>query len=407
MRVSQEQTAGVMDILYFMDSTKFFNPEKNNQFIEIHTITDFHAVLKRERYLSDRNNHGFSLVTFDKAIIKKDNSIARQFAEIFAKRLRITDTVGWYNPNKISVLLPDTDFNGAKKFADLIRMQIASPDHIFLSDIYTYPSKNWQGGNGHKGIKHLKNVEEEEYSKFPFEYKMPFWKRIMDILCSSFGLLLLSPFLVLIALMIKIVSPGPIFYKQQRAGRSGKIFNFYKFRTMKVNNDASIHQKHLKELINGDSNGDKPMEKLENDKRIIPMGIFLRKSCIDELPQLINVLRGEMSLVGPRPCILYEAEEYLRWHARRFDITPGMTGIWQISGKNKRTFKEMVRMDIEYISKQSFWLDIKILLKTPLVIFSEVFGVSTQNKKSILFRKRIFSKVQVAAELVLTFFINK
>lgn len=151
------------------------------------------------------------------------------------------------------------------------------------------------------------------------------------------------------------------------------------------------------------------MEKLENDNRIIPMGIFLRKSYIDELPQLINVLRGEMSLVGPRPCILYEAEEYLRWHARRFDITPGMTGIWQISGKNKRTFKEMVRMDIEYISKQSFWLDIKILLKTPLVIFLEVFGVSTQNKKSILSRsrKRILSKIQMVSELFLTFFINK
>jgi len=393
--------------LYFKNNTKFFNSEKNNQLKNIHTITDFHTILKRERCLSDRNNHGFSLVLFDKAIVTNDNNTTRQFAEIFAKRLRITDTVGWYNTNKISVLLPDTDFNGAKKFADLIRMQIVSPDHIFLSDICTYPSKNWQSGNGYKGIKHFKDVAEEEYTKFPFEYKVPFWKRIIDILGSSFGLLLLSPFLLLVALMIKMVSPGPIFFKQKRVGRSGKIFNFFKFRTMKVNNDASIHQKYLKELINGDSNGDKPMEKLGNDNRIIPMGIFLRKSCIDELPQLINVLRGEMSLVGPRPCILYEAEEYLRWHARRFDITPGMTGIWQISGKNKRTFKEMIRMDIEYISKQSLWLDTKILLKTPFVIFLEVFGVSKQSKKSKLSRKRILSKIQVATELVLTFFINK
>ncbi len=132
---------------------------------------------------------------------------------------------------------------------------------------------------------------------------------------------------------------------------------------MKVNNDVTVHQKYLKDLINVDSNRDKPMKKLVDDNNIIFMGYFLRKSCIDELPHLINVLRGEMSLVGPRPCIHYEAEEYLSWHARRFDITLGITGLWQVSGKNKTTFKEMIRMDIEYISKQSFWLDIMILLK--------------------------------------------
>ncbi len=393
--------------MYIKNSTKYFNSEKNKQSKEIFTITDFHAILKRERYLSDRNSHGFSLVTFDKAIIKKENNSSRKFTEIFSNRLRITDTVGWYNTNKISVLLPETDYNGAKIFADLIRMQIASPDHIYLYDIYTYPYKNWQSGNGDKGINHLKGVSEKDCTKISFKYKMPLWKRTLDILCSSFGLLLLSPFLLLVGLMIKIVSPGPIFFKQQRVGLSGEIFNFYKFRTMKVNNDASIHQKHLKELINGESNEDKPMGKLKNDNRIIPMGTFLRKSCIDELPQLINVLRGEMSLVGPRPCILYEAEEFLRWQARRFDIIPGMTGIWQISGKNKRTFKEMIRLDIEYISKHSFWLDIKILFKTPLVIFSEVFGASTKSKKIKLSRKRILSKIQLASELVLTFFINR
>ena len=386
--------------LNFINNTKFLNSKQNNLFKSINTITDFNATLKRERFLSDRNNHGFSLITFNDEIIKKDNIIATQLAEIFAKRLRITDIVGWYNTKSISVLLTDTDSKGAKNFADLLRSQIALSENTPFYDIYTYPSKSWQNGNGHKDISRFKDISEEAYTKFSFEHKIPLWKRTMDILCSFFGFLLLLPFLAFVALMIKIVSPGPIFYKQHRVGRSGKIFNFYKFRTMKMNNDVTVHRKYLKVLINGDSNRDKPMEKLEDDNNIILMGDFLRKSCIDELPQLINVLRGEMSLVGPRPCIPYESEEYLSWHARRFYITPGMTGLWQVSGKNKTTFKEMVRMDIEYISKQSFWLDIKILLKTPLVVFSQVFNISTKNKKNILSKKSSSSEKQMAGEVV-------
>lgn len=377
----------------FINKTKFLNSKQNHLFKNIHTITDFHAALKRERFLSDRNNHGFSLITFNAKIIKKDNILATQLAEILATRLRTTDIVGWYNTKSISLLLPDTDSKGVKNLSDLLRSKITLSENTPLYDIYTYPSKSWQNGNGYKGIFRFKDISEETYTKFSFERKIHLWKRTMDIVCSFFGLLLLLPFLAFVALMIKIVSPGPILYKQQRVGRTGKIFNFYKFRTLKMNNDVTVHQKYLKRLIKEDSNRDKPMEKLEDDYNVILMGDFLRKSCIDELPQLLNVLRGEMSLVGPRPCIPYEAEEYLSWHARRFDITPGMTGLWQVSGKNKTTFKEMIRMDIEYISKQSFWLDIKILLKTPLVILSEVFNISTKNKKSISSEKQMVGEV--------------
>jgi lipopolysaccharide/colanic/teichoic acid biosynthesis glycosyltransferase len=131
---------------------------------------------------------------------------------------------------------------------------------------------------------------------------------------------------------------------------------------MAVDNSAARHKEHMSSLIHNDI----PMNKLDsnNDPRIIPFGIFLRKSCLDELPQIINVLWGDMSLVGPRPCLPYEAQQYLRWHARRFDSVPGMTGLWQVSGKNRTTFREMIRLDINYERQRSLWLDLKILLKT-------------------------------------------
>ena len=169
---------------------------------------------------------------------------------------------------------------------------------------------------------------------------------------------------------------------------------------MKVKNNDSLHRGYLKELINGDSNGYKLMIKLDDDSRIIPMGKFIRETCFDELPQLINVFRGEMSLVGPRPCIPYEAEEYLRWHARRFDITPGLTGLWQVSGKNNTTFKEMIRFDIKYIKERSFLLDLAILFKTPLVIITQFFKyVNNKDVNNILIRSTVKKEMLETVEI--------
>ncbi|HXK95371.1 MAG TPA: sugar transferase, partial [bacterium] len=196
-------------------------------------------------------------------------------------------------------------------------------------------------------------------------------KRLLDIVGASVGLIVLSPLFLLIALFIKTVSPGPVFFKQQRIGAGGKPFLFWKFRTMRVNADTHVHQKYLAELIkSSESSGGpgKPMNKLENDPRVIPLGKYLRKSCLDELPQLINVLRGEMSLVGPRPPIPYEVQEYAMWHKERLDIVPGMTGLWQVSGKNRLSFTEMLRLDIRYMNKANVWTDLKILFKTPAAI---------------------------------------
>ncbi|RJP79601.1 MAG: sugar transferase [Desulfobacteraceae bacterium] len=210
-----------------------------------------------------------------------------------------------------------------------------------------------------------------------FGREMPVWKRGMDILFATMGILFLFPFLLLVAIFIKVVSPGPVLFMQERVGYGGKIFTLFKLRTMAHNTDTTIHKEYLAKLINADENDREPastkvMKKIENDSRVIPFGNILRSSGIDELPQLINVLLGDMSLVGPRPPIPYEVDQYKNWFSRRFDIVPGLTGLWQVSGKNKLTFHEMIRLDIQYIRSLSFLLDLKILFLTPVAIIDMV-----------------------------------
>jgi lipopolysaccharide/colanic/teichoic acid biosynthesis glycosyltransferase len=208
-----------------------------------------------------------------------------------------------------------------------------------------------------------------------FTRKIPFWKRAMDVCGALAGLILFSPIFLMTALVIKVVSSGPVFFRQERLGYGGRKFTFLKFRTMKVNADPSKHRQYLAALIEGENGDDEPMIKLDDrNPHIIPLGNILRQTCLDELPQLINVLRGEMSLVGPRPPIPYEVEKYSGWHNDRFDTLPGMTGLWQVSGKNRLTFKEMIRLDIQYSRDMSFLTDVKILLRTPFAIMSEFSG---------------------------------
>ena len=163
----------------------------------------------------------------------------------------------------------------------------------------------------------------------------------------------------------------------------GKLFTMWKFRTMAVSTDTLVHKQYLSQLINGlpdKENSQEPMKKLDVGLQITFFGKILRKTYIDELPQLLNVLRGEMSLVGPRPPIPYELEEYRCWHGQRIETVPGMTGLWQVGGKNRLTFDEMVRLDIRYWREMSFWLDLKILMMTPFMIFFQIKN-SIQNKQ--------------------------
>jgi lipopolysaccharide/colanic/teichoic acid biosynthesis glycosyltransferase len=188
------------------------------------------------------------------------------------------------------------------------------------------------------------------------------WKRLLDLGV----LLLLAPAVVatgmVVGLMIKLGSAGPIFFRQRRVGYKGSQFTCYKFRTMRPNAEVDSHREHTRRLMSEAV----PLTKLDagQDPRLVPLGAGLRASGLDELPQLLNVLRGEMSIVGPRPCIPYEYELYQPAQRARFDAVPGLTGLWQVSGKNRTTFEEMIQLDVEYSKRLSLWLDLKIILKT-------------------------------------------
>ena len=200
-------------------------------------------------------------------------------------------------------------------------------------------------------------------------------KRAIDIAGSLILLTLISPVFLLIALTIKFTSQGPVFFKQQRVGRFGKTFTFLKFRSMYVNNDSKVHEEYVKKLIKdaadpvSTNKSGAGVYKLVNDKRITPLGKFLRRSSLDELPQFLNVLVGDMSLVGPRPPIPYELAAYQTWHRRRLlSVKPGITGLWQVMNRSTVKFDEMVRLDLRYASTWTPWLDVKILLRTPAAV---------------------------------------
>jgi lipopolysaccharide/colanic/teichoic acid biosynthesis glycosyltransferase len=200
---------------------------------------------------------------------------------------------------------------------------------------------------------------------------VPRWKRAVDLLGALLLIISLSPLLLAIALYIATVSRGPALLGQPRVGLAGKEFKCWKFRTMAWGNDTELHRQYMADLIHADGKGT-VMTKPEGIQPLIPGGGLLRRSCLDELPQLFNVIRGEMSLVGPRPPVPYEVAEYDRWHLARFATLPGMTGLWQVSGKNRLTFREMVRLDIAYGMNLRPALDARILLRTPLTILDQL-----------------------------------
>jgi len=235
----------------------------------------------------------------------------------------------------------------------------------------------------------LQNIGKYESIFIHDDRKMYFLlKRTIDLVITLSALVLLLPIIVIISILISIESEGPIFFIQERVGSKRKMqngelywqpvkFNCFKFRTMKFGADESIHQEYTKAYISQDlektneiQGGETVTYKLLNDPRVTRIGKYIRKYSLDELPQLFNIILGEMSLVGPRPPIPYEVEEYQPWHYRRFEAKPGLTGLWQVTARSSADFDEMVHLDIEYIEHQDLWLDIKIIVKTPLVVLS-------------------------------------
>ncbi len=318
------------------------------------------------------------------------------------RRMRSTDEIGWLDENTIGVFLPETEIDGARSLARDTCQGFSYQIYTYpwLSDIHDHldsggprytdrrssgPSETDEeeptafqqdgSGEGSSGVEEV--LQERGASIMPIiELIMPpgapFWKRTYDLLGSAILLTALSPVFAAVTLYIKIVSRGPIFFRQERVGYLGKPFTMLKFRTMKIGSDnISVHRTYFKELIQSE---DMAMTKLDSsdDDRLIPLGRILRRSCVDELPQLINVFKGDMSLVGPRPCLDYEAQDYSLWQRKRFNTIPGLTGLWQVSGKNRLTFKEMMRLDVRYTTRKNVAMDLIISLRTVPAILGQV-----------------------------------
>jgi lipopolysaccharide/colanic/teichoic acid biosynthesis glycosyltransferase len=210
---------------------------------------------------------------------------------------------------------------------------------------------------------------------------IPPWKRGIDLTCCLIALPVLCLIAAVMAIYLRFVSRGPVLFKQERVGYKGSRFMCYKFRTMRAGADTKSHQAYLDNLMGSRA----PMVKLDSkgDSRVIPGAWLLRATGLDELPQIINIYRREMSIVGPRPCIPYEYEKYDPAQKKRFDAVPGLTGLWQVSGKNRTTFEEMVALDIKYSVTNSFWLDIRIILKTVPALVTQVIDTRMARKSSI------------------------
>ena len=291
---------------------------------------------------------------------------------------RLTDEAGWFDHRRIGIVLPATPPRGAWKLAEDVCKELA-PAPQPLCRVYCYPSDASQLDQSIPDRRNGQGVAERRdraSAELPagqddrpvdalellFVQGLPAWKRMLDVLCNGRTHHSCADFLLLAA-AIKLTSPGPVFFRQWRTGRGGKPFLMYKFRSMVVDAEAKkLELLPLNEL-------DGPAFKLTGDPRITRLGRFLRDTSLDELPQLWNVLRGEMSLVGPRPLPCEESDSCLDWQRRRLDVTPGLTCIWQVRGRSQVTFNEWVRMDLEYVQSRSLWQDFKILLKTvPAVI---------------------------------------
>ena len=326
---------------------------------------EFRTILEQEQARTDRIGYEFSLLLFHLGNGGDRPAIAERLSEVLKGRVRLCDKVGWWNDEEIGVILPGTSATGAWKFADDIRQKVAPLASNLVIKVYTY-STHWPPDDQEYPGKH----ELEGIERFLVR-RMSIWKRLIDIVGAGIGLTLFSLLMLAVGVVIKLTSSGPVIFKQERVGLLGKTFIFLKFRSMYVNGNSDLHRDYTQKFIKKTVQVHDHIYKIKDDPRVTPVGRVLRKTSLDELPQLVNVLRGEMSLVGPRPPTDYEFEHYDRWHRRRvLDVKPGITGLWQIKGRSLTTFDEMVRLDLKYAREWSLWLDIKILLQTPIAVLS-------------------------------------
>jgi len=345
----------------------------------------FRKMISLERKRSERTQRPFVLLLMDTGRpqpTEKNGRILLDILSALQSATRETDVMGWYETNAaVGVMFTEITLENnlilstiLGRISDVLRGRLTTEQFSQIKFSFHLFPEEWDASNPER---------QSNPTLYPDLHKRDgnnrlgrALKRGMDILGSLVLLILLSPVFFVIAAAVKLTSRGPILFRQKRIGEHGTAFTFLKFRSMYANNDASQHKEYVRQLIAGraakQTNGaGEGIFKLTNDPRITPVGNFLRRSSLDELPQFINVLRGDMSLVGPRPPVPYEVEAYATWHRRRLlEAKPGITGLWQVQGRSRVGFDDMVRLDLRYARHSSPWLDLKILVQTPRAVIA-------------------------------------
>ena len=335
------------------------------------TRTQFLRTVRREKRRTDDANSALSL-----ALLKVDSAragSAHSALKFVRTMIRETDYTAVIDDDSLAVLLPATDDEGIAAFLDKIASR--RPAHVLSVEAATYPGEaSFDRLLAERmGTPRSRRAVDGEALSIDTSPGYPL-KRMLDVVGSFVALVLLAPLLIVIALLIKLASPGPVIFRQQRIGLGGVPFTYYKFRSMRTNVDDRAHREFVASLINGkvapagaDATGGQ--FKMKADPRVTAIGRFIRKTSIDEVPQFWNVLKGDMSLVGPRPPVPYVANRYKAWHRRRvFELKPGLTGIWQVEGRSRVSFDEMVRMDLRYLRECSLGFDLRLLLRTVQIV---------------------------------------
>jgi exopolysaccharide biosynthesis polyprenyl glycosylphosphotransferase len=352
---------------------------------EILSQKAFHRVISLERMRTERSRKPFLLMLLDMGDHLPTETNGRHLSTLLtalSSATRQTDIAGWYETDRtVGVMFIEVCPEERQTIISTMIARVSDILHEHLSQeqfnrvsfsFHLFP-EDWDKDSGSptNPVFYPDLTRQADKRRGPGALK-----RAIDIGGSLMALTFFAPVFLMIALAVKASSRGPVFFRQQRLGQHGEPFAFFKFRSMYVGNDASAHQEYIKKLISGNaerhkSNGNgEGVFKMTSDPRITRIGAFLRRTSLDELPQFYNVLKGDMSLVGPRPPIPYEVENYDVWHRRRLlEVKPGITGLWQVSGRSRVTFDEMVRLDLRYARTWSPWMDVKILLRTPLAVF--------------------------------------
>jgi lipopolysaccharide/colanic/teichoic acid biosynthesis glycosyltransferase len=344
----------------------------------------FHKTISIERKRTERSRKPFLLMLLDtaKAPAPDQQGVLSKLFSSLQLSTRETDVTGWYKHSAIIGVM-FTEIGNEERNAIvstmITRVSATLRDNLSFEEFnqisisfYLFP-EDWDPKIPQRSPHHTlyPDLQRRDNARKHFHIT----KRVMDVVGSSAALLVLAPLFLLISAAIKLTSKGPVFYRQPRIGRHGVPFVCLKFRSMYLDSDSGVHESYVRDLIAGRAqrkphNGNGPgVYKLTEDSRITPLGSILRRTSLDELPQFLNVLRGDMSLVGPRPPIPYEVEAYDIWHRRRLlEAKPGITGLWQVNGRSRVAFDEMVRLDLRYAQSWSPWLDLKILLRTPWAV---------------------------------------